>query len=1315
MHVNFKYLKIITNVLLLVFQVPYADTIEEESSESETDSHEDGPHLDKVHTEINHNAVPDLIASSSSTSQMFFKSNASKGSTSFTLSKEETVSNALKQEKEIGFNRTFLAKSKYVRNAEENETKKTNNGSPAGLNVIKDSSKEKINTISAGKTPLLTDSSTINRENNSTRSPFLTATIKPSFKVSAFLEPDLTKSAASSLSLNSTLNFRSDNRSLFYTGHTVYGGSSARRESTSKRQKLSPVSHRAKTTRTQIRAKPLTSAKRKAVTSETAKRILSTLDRMSSPLKDAKRLPTLKAYKPSLSQQLRKANVTFTKSVSNKPPVQKIEKNESFVLDKTYFKNTARTSSKDHVNMPETVSNVATSNTSSLSFQQTSSKEKTREGADFNSATVGDITKMSMKMKRERNNAHYSQVKEDEIVNTMPEVTKSNVALTMTALPKFNFGQTNSTPLLPAFTPIAKVKNASIQNIDTVKEINKHFSFAKPGIKSGNSLLLTPIARNFSFSSPVQVDSKKSKAPSMAPMVENKCNTVEPPENNNASNKVVDKQKINSFVKQFAKPDNVWECPTYMIDNKNETTKGVACQTTKPGDKQKPVQSPRKVDLFKDDIKSTVVDQENVTLFAKQSPKSERPSKEDVIKDMPTKEVDKEKVCLFVKQFAKSKNDWECPTCLISNNNECVKCVACDEKKPGSETKSPSWLGSTNKGEAVTAVKPKTPLMTFNLPEKEAGSWECPTCMITNNEKDLKCLACTESKPGTESQNNSTQFGINSSDSKVGFSFGLPASKKDSTSAFTFAKPKGDSNNTGFTFGVSKDKSASVEFTFSKGKDNESKNPEISFGKVDATNNAFPFSVSTNSSSTGFSFGIPKGETGNSKDKVENSITTGKEFSFGKSESATLSFSFGKPKNESNNSGFVFGIPKVNSDTTSGFSFGKPKQDIGKNDTSKSGFSLGKSIIDTSNSGFTLGKRKNDSDNACDKPKEIGNTPVNFSFGAKVQENGINSIGATDNQRTSDTHEFSFGKSAESGSGFAFGKSKETNSGFTSNETRSDLTAPIFAQNSSQETLMNDGNKSNAPFKSIADAAKAGFLSVRGMDNTADKNISQSKNDSNIKASAVFNLGPTSSGEFSFTAGQSSTGFPFSSVSKPSENIEGTSTRDSAAKFIFIQNTTEAAKPSFNFGAGVQSSDSKPKFQFNSAGSFNFNASKPAESNESKQSLFGVGTTASFNFGQVSAKPSFMSGSVPSFMSSTKPSFLNETNHANSAPSFNFMPSQNQTNGPSFMNQNIAGTNGPSVISQTTESSNLFTLGKADTNSQLQGRPTRRAHRKLKK
>ena len=108
---------------------------------------------------------------------------------------------------------------------------------------------------------------------------------------------------------------------------------------------------------------------------------------------------------------------------------------------------------------------------------------------------------------------------------------------------------------------------------------------------------------------------------------------------------------------------------------------------------------------------------------------------------------------------------------------------------------------------------------------------------------------------------------------------------------------------------------------------------------------AFPFSVSTKSSSTGFSFGIPKGETGNSKDKMENSITTGKEFSFGKSESATLSFSFGKPKNESNNSGFVFGIPKVNSDTTSGFSFGKPKQDIGKNDTSKSGFSLGKALL----------------------------------------------------------------------------------------------------------------------------------------------------------------------------------------------------------------------------------------------------------------------------------------------------------------------------------------------------------------------------------
>ena len=1283
MHENLKYLQIITKVSLLVFQVPYSDMIEEESSESETDSHEDGTHLDKVHTEINHNAVPDLIASSSSTSRMFFKSNASKDSTSFTLSKEETVSNALKQEKELGFNQTLLAKSKYVRSAEENETKKTNNSIPTELNVIKNSSKEKINITNAGKTPLLTDSITVNRENNSTRSPFLTTT-KPSFKVSAFLEPDLTKSAASSLSLNSSLNFRSDNRSLFYTGHTVYGGSSARRESTSKRQKLSPVSHRVKTTRTQVRAKPLTSAKRKAVTSETAKRILSTLDKMSSPLKDAKRLPTLKAYKPSLSQQLRKANVTFTKSVSDKPPVQKVVKNESFVLDKTYFKNTARTSSKDNMNAPETVSNIVTSNTTSLSFQQTNLEEETKNGTDFNLASGGDTTKMSMKMKRERTNAHYSQVKEDEIVNTMPEVTQSNVALTMTTLPKFNFGQKNSTPLQPAFTPIAKVKSAPIQNIDTAKETNKQFSFAKPGIKSGSSLLLTPIARNFSFSSPVQVDNKKSEAPSMTPIVENKCNTVKPHENNNANNKVVDKQNLNSFVKQFAKPDNVWECPTCMIDNKNEATKCAACQTTKPGDKEKPVQSPQKVDLFKDDMKSTVVDQENVNLFAKQSPKSERPSKEDMNKDMPRKEVDKEKVSLFVKQFAKSKNDWECPTCLISNKSECAKCVACDEKKPGSEPKSPSLLGSTNKEETVTEMKPKAPLMTFNLSEKEAGS-----CMITNTEKDPKCLVCTESKPGTQSQNSSTQFGINSSDSKVGFSFGLPASKRDSTSTFTFVKPKSDNSNTGFTFGVSKDNSANIGFTFSKVKDNESKNPEISFGKVDATNNPFTYSQSTNNSSAGFSFGIPKSETGNSKDKVENSKATRKEFSFGKSENATPSFSFGKSSNEINNSGFVFGMPKVNSDTASGFSFGKPKQDIGKNDTSDAGFSFGKNIIDGSNSGFTLGKRKNDSESTCDKPKEIGTTPVNFSFGAKVQENGINSLGATGNK----------------------------NSGYTLNETRSDLVAPPLAQNSSQE-IFNDGNKSNAPFKSIADAAKAGFLSVRSVDNTSDNNLSQPKNDSNIKASLVSNLGPASSGEFSFTTGQSLTGFPFSSISKPTENIEGPSTKDSAPKFNFGQNTTETAKSLFNFGTGLQSSDSKPKFQFNSTGSFNFNASKPAESNESKQSLFTGGTTASFNFGQVGAKPSFMSGSVPSFMSSTKPSFSNETNHANSSPSFNFMPSQNQTNGPSFMNQNIAGTNGPSVVSQTTESSNLFTLGKSDTSSQLQGnagRPTRRAHRKLKK
>lgn len=84
-------------------------------------------------------------------------------------------------------------------------------------------------------------------------------------------------------------------------------------------------------------------------------------------------------------------------------------------------------------------------------------------------------------------------------------------------------------------------------------------------------------------------------------------------------------------------------------------------------------------------------------------------------------------------KFKPKNNTWECSVCMIRNQPEALKCVACEtpnaQKKPCT-------------GNGTEAVKPFAPIA------KEADqTWECPTCMIRNKSDILQCLACSEKKP----------------------------------------------------------------------------------------------------------------------------------------------------------------------------------------------------------------------------------------------------------------------------------------------------------------------------------------------------------------------------------------------------------------------------------------------------------------------------------------------------------------------------------------------------------------------------------------
>ena len=85
-------------------------------------------------------------------------------------------------------------------------------------------------------------------------------------------------------------------------------------------------------------------------------------------------------------------------------------------------------------------------------------------------------------------------------------------------------------------------------------------------------------------------------------------------------------------------------------------------------------------------------------------------------------------------QFAPPSGSWECDQCMVRNQAKDDKCVACTAPRPSSKT--------------TDTTKPTMPsfkpLAQFAPP---SDSWECDQCMVRNQAKDDKCVACTASKP----------------------------------------------------------------------------------------------------------------------------------------------------------------------------------------------------------------------------------------------------------------------------------------------------------------------------------------------------------------------------------------------------------------------------------------------------------------------------------------------------------------------------------------------------------------------------------------
>ncbi|KAK2149367.1 hypothetical protein LSH36_456g03038 [Paralvinella palmiformis] len=639
----------------------------------------------------------------------------------------------------------------------------------------------------------------------------------PSFNISVFGSP-LSKTTASR---------SSQGDSHFYPGKTVFGGASSQ-----KKRKLQETSPQLTPNKRQVHAKPVSSSI-SGVTSTSARRILSVLERMSSPLQDAKKIPSYNSsladsplsFTPSsIASTSRRRNVPYrmgSSSLLKGPPVRALITPGRVQVAKNYQ------SSLGQKDSAETRTNPSKS---SGQLQPTSS---TQSYTDF---SVGGGSRPVQWL---RSSSYYNMAEIHVVAPDLP----TGFTLPVSVVPKFSFGYT---PSSSQQSVISQTKHNASDGI---------FTFSTPIPQSKPDPATS--CSNFQFSSPITMDTTPSRTMCQKTAI---------------STSLTDHTSSMSN----SKPDLSFRFNPTMAKSKSASSNSGVTSDVSPSSEGifKPAEQ-LKTGSVMDILRSKTLGTasfKNKTEFSATSCNIE-PTKDEKKKAVDTSscklnggETGSTEKPSLTELFKKPSNTWECPTCMIRNKQECSKCVACETARPG----------------ATTTAKPATMEPIPNIPvdkslaekfKKPEGSWECDTCMVNNSSTATKCIACETPKPGETKATSFITAG--------GFQF-APGATSSSNSQFTSpafgqssAQEKTDSvSNSGFKFGAppdSKNDSDSVK-SESGSKSEPSKGGGFKFGQSLGSSSATSVAPATG----GFSFGQSSGVDSS---KTESGFTAGFKFS----------------------------------------------------------------------------------------------------------------------------------------------------------------------------------------------------------------------------------------------------------------------------------------------------------------------------------------------------------------------------------------------------------------------------------------------------
>ncbi|KAM5156622.1 nuclear pore complex protein Nup153 isoform 2-T2 [Mantella aurantiaca] len=1067
--------------------------------------------------------------------------------------------------------------------------------------------------------------------------------------------------------------------SPFYPGKTTYGGAAAASQS-----KVRSTPYRVPMKK-QVVTKPAHVSY--GVTSFAARRILQSLDKMSSPLADAKRIPsgssvsTLSPERSFLGESLSKRK----KVDSSLPPVQKLVTPQSVSVSSGSL-------SKIRTSHASTLSNTSSCRTQSFDVHKekgsrepdkTSQQTSTPASNGFASVRGGG------KMMRERGSKKPSE--EEVEAPCLPAIP---LPISMTALPKFSLNSEQRTSPLPVRQPVPTkctistdtpgfnfsqpvVKSTSSSEEPTTSPVG--FTFRAPALKSssphGNpkSMLSSPeitlkMKSPINSSSAKKTDEEQKTFCKPAPSLKegSVLDILRSPGFQTAnseqirttpSKSAVPNPKPLTFGQSSKKALGIWYCDCCLLENKASDSKCIACSTVKD--------------------QAIEVTKPPTTLATTTSSKNTSPLK-----------------CVlgFGDKFKVAPGTWDCDTCLVQNKQEISKCVACGSPKPGTAAKDPLLVLSSTKTDKPSALPDSgltlSPSLKFEeLARKPVGSWECTVCCVQNKAEDNTCVACTSPKPGATAsldasfpaslpaaQREPQGFGKSSFSSESTFppvKFGLPPSSDS-----------GEQKSSSSTDSSSNANKVSFSFTFGQSsKTEEKKDKDFTFGTTTGTSNTV---------SAPFKFGFPSTAPAE-KDSGGKSLTTDFQFGTGpsKSEISTDVGSRGLSAKEKSNITPSFGLKepeekKTETPVAGGFTFGKLDQKdsaspfgFGKNEEktestptatifgSKGEGEQPKTFLfskpeaakaDTATLGsFAFGAPNLTEKKEADQPAK----PV-FSFGPSATETGSSKpvFGFQGSGSSSAPQPSSIGSSSS-----VFGSVPQTSaSNVFGSAVQSSTAAPVGGAPASSSTVFSSSTSLTAPAGSsnvfgaaLSSNTPTGSSSIFG--NTPAPGTPTS---SSIVFGSVASVNTSSSSNVFGSAAPTNT----SASSNTLFGNSSASTNPSGVPFVFGQPSTTAGGPLFGSG-----NESKSTFVF--AGQ----ESKPAETSASTTQAavapFVFGGNAStpaatgFNFGGTNTSSSTGTSSTPFiFGGSQSAPAASGLAATSSVPTFG--KSVAQTNAPAF-------------------------------------------------